>query len=262
MVRRYESPEEHAFFPDRLTKRDNSLSELDYPDLLSAGPASNLNWNKILLEKYLDVIVPAVCNGGDDEQYGSSCLADIAVLQALSKRVHFGKFVAESKYQSNPEGFQKLVDANDADGVMELLTNAKVEEQVLTRARLKAATYGREPMLASLPSSGSNEDDNSTSIIAAAAGRIHLIIELRFWLINDLTFLIAAAVVAAVEAVKSDSASRKLGKVDPCIIESIYRQLIIPMTKDVEVAYLFLRCGKQPPPEYSSDRMSIDVTSL
>lgn len=182
MVRRYESPEEHAFFPDRLKKRDNSLSELDYPDLLSAGPASVLNWNTILLEKYLDVIVPAVCNGGDDEQYGSSCLADIAVLQALSKRVHFGKFVAESKYQSNPEGFQKLVDANDADGVMELLTNAKVEEQVLTRARLKATTYGREPMLSSLPSIGSNEDDNSTSIIAAAAGRMHLIINLHVWL--------------------------------------------------------------------------------
>ena len=68
--------------------------------------------------------------------------------------------------------------------------------------------------------------------------------------------------VAAVEAVKSDSASRKLGKVDPSIIESIYRQLIIPMTKDIEVAYLFIRCGKQPPPEYSSDRMSIDVTTL
>ena len=183
MVRRYESPEEHAFFPDRLTKRDNSLSELDYPDLLSTGPASLLNWNTILLEKYLDVIVPAVCNGGDDEQYGSSCLADIAVLQALSKRVHFGKFVAESKYQSNPEGFQKLVGADDADGVMELLTNAKVEEQVLTRARLKATTYGREPMLSSLPSvSGSDEDDNSTSIIAAAAGRMHyLMIALCFW---------------------------------------------------------------------------------
>jgi len=52
------------------------------------------------------------------------------------------------------------------------------------------------------------------------------------------------------------------GKVDPLIIESIYRQLIIPMTKDIEVAYLFLRCGKEPPVEFASDRMSVDVSEL
>jgi len=242
MVRRYESPEEHAFFPSRLSERDNSLSELDYPDLLSNGPENDLNWNAILFQKYLKVIVPSVVARGDDEQYGSTCLADIAALQALSKRIHFGKFVAESKYLSNPEGFQRLVDANDADGVMELLTNAKVEEQVLTRARLKATTYGREPMLSSLPKvKGDNDDDINTSIIAAAA---------------------AAAVVAAIEAVKNDPGCKIKGKVDPSIIESIYRQLIIPMTKDIEVAYLYLRCGRQPPAEYASDRMSIDVTAL
>ena len=48
------------------------------------------------MEKYLKVIVPAIAEKGDDEQYGSSVITDIAVLQALSKRVHFGKFVAES----------------------------------------------------------------------------------------------------------------------------------------------------------------------
>ena len=242
IVRRYESPEEHAFFPSRLPKRTNSLSELDYPSLLSNDPAINdLNWNKILYEKYLNVIVPAISNKGDDEQYGSTVLADIAALQALSKRIHFGKFVAESKYQSNPDEFQKLVDDGNADGVMELLTNAKVEEQVLTRARLKATTYGREPLMASLPKVEGGDIDDTTSIIAAAA---------------------ASAVVAAVEAMKKSEDVHIKGKVDPVIIESIYRQLIIPMTKDIEVAYLFLRCGREPPEEYASDRMSVDVTEL
>ncbi len=248
IVRRYESPEEHAFFPSRLPKRDNSLSELDYPDLLSGDPTiDNINFNNILYEKYLKVMVPAIAAKGDDEQHGSTVIADIAALQALSKRIHYGKFVAESKYRSNPAGFQRLVDEGDADGVMELLTNAKVEEQVLTRARLKATTYGREPLLSSLPTVKGGED-NTTSIIAAAA---------------------AAAVVAAVEAVKkSDNEdddhqrSKMGGKVDPAVIESIYRQLIIPMTKDVEVAYLFLRCGREPPVEYAHDRMSVDVTEL
>jgi len=243
IVRRYESPEEHAFFPSRLPKRSNSLSELDYPNLLSNDEAINdLNWNTILKEKYLNVIVPSIANKGDDEQHGSTVLCDIAALQALSKRIHFGKFVAESKYQSNPSGFQKLVDDGDADGVMELLTNAKVEEQVLTRARLKATTYGREPLMASMPKVEGNDDDNA-SIIAAAA---------------------ASAVVTAMEAMKKsdDDDTQIKGKVDPVVIESIYRELIIPMTKDIEVAYLFLRCGREPPVDYASDRMSVDVTEL
>ena len=190
--------------------------------------------------KYLNLVVPAITAKGDDEQYGSTVLADITVLQALSKRIHYGKFVAESKYRSDPEGFQKLVDAGDADGVMKLLTNEKVEEQVLTRARLKAATYGREPLLAAMPSVKNGDDDSSTAIIASAA---------------------AMAVVAACEAVQNQENVVK-GKVDPAIIEAIYKQLIIPMTKDIEVAYLFMRCGKEPPKEYSPDRMSVDVTEL
>ena len=183
IVRRYESPEEHAFFPSRLPKRSNSLSELDYPNLLSNDSAINkLNWNKVLYDKYLSVVVPAIADKGDDEQHGSTVLADIAALQALSKRIHFGKFVAESKYQSNPEGFQKLVDEGDADGVMALLTNEEVEKQVLTRARLKASTYGREPLMSSLPQVERGDGDQSTAVIAAAA---------------------AAAVVAAVEAMQT-----------------------------------------------------------
>ena len=184
--------------------------------------------------------MPAITAKGDDEQYGSTVLADITVLQALSKRIHYGKFVAESKYRSDPEGFQKLVDAGDADGVMKLLTNEKVEEQVLTRARMKATTYGREPLLAAMPPIKNGEEDSSTAIIASAA---------------------AMAVVAACEAVQNQENEVK-GKVDPAIIEAIYKQLIIPMTKDIEVAYLFMRCGKKPPEEYSPDRMSVDVTEL
>ena len=40
---------------------------------------------------------------------------------------------------------------------MRLLTNEKVEQKVLRRARLKAATYGREPLLAELPPIESSE---------------------------------------------------------------------------------------------------------
>uniref|UniRef100_A0A7S2HJ02 chorismate mutase n=1 Tax=Helicotheca tamesis TaxID=374047 RepID=A0A7S2HJ02_9STRA len=241
-VRRYTSPEEHAFFPERLPDGPlHALPELEFPDLLSAaGGANEVNFNDILLRKYIDVVLPALTRSGDDEQHGSTVLADIAALQALSRRVHYGKFVAESKYRADPEGYEKLVAQNDHKGVMKLLTNEAVEKQVLRRARLKAATYGREPLMSSLPDLEGKENDN-TSVIAAAA---------------------ASAVVAAVEAMGDGNNSAQTGKVDPWIIESIYRDIIIPITKDIEVAYLFRRCGKEPPSEYAPDRMSVDVKSI
>lgn len=237
-VRRYSSPEEHAFFPERLPSA-KVLEELEFPeDLLSnKGGASDVNFNPILLRKYIDVIVPAITVPGDDEQHGSTVLADIAVLQALSRRVHYGKFVAESKYLGDPEAYQQLVNAGDSDGVMKLLTNEVVEANVLRRARLKAATYGTEPLLASLPPIECKTEE--TSIVAAAA---------------------ASAVVAALEAMGDDGKTEK--KVCPKTVESVYRDIIIPLTKDIEVAYLFRRCGKEPPPAFAPDRMSVDVTKL
>jgi len=51
-VRRYESPQEHAFFPSRLPKQTRSLSELELQDqdpnlLFQSDATNNLNWNKI-----------------------------------------------------------------------------------------------------------------------------------------------------------------------------------------------------------------------
>lgn len=233
-MRRYTSPEEAAFFPNRLPDGPvENLPKLEYPDILEAE-ASKVNFNNILLQKYIDTIVPSLTTFGDDEQHGSCTLCDIAALQALSRRVHYGKFVAESKYRGDPEGYQRLVDANDADGVMALLTNEPVEKMVIRRARLKAATYGREPLLSSSLQMEEVTDEN-TAIVAAAA---------------------ASAVVAAVEAMDG---RKQHGKVDPAVIEFVYRDIIIPITKDIEVAYLFRRCGKVPPPEYAPDRMSIEA---
>ena len=244
MARRYLSPEEHAFFPERLPLQGPLplLPSLQYnQELLSSqGGASAVNFNRRLLAQYIHTIVPAICQRtGDDEQHGSTALCDIAVLQALSRRVHYGKFVAESKYRSDPDEYQRLVDADDADGVMELLTDAVVEAKVLRRAKLKAATYGTEPLLSQLPPMEGRGDDKSTLVAAAAA----------------------AAVVAALGALddhaddsvnnsNNNGQKNNKNKVNPSVIEQVYRDIIIPMTKDIEVAYLFRRCGREPPPEY------------
>jgi chorismate mutase len=97
-VRRYTSPEEHAFFPERLPSGQmEALPRLQYPQDLLSSEGSSVNFNKILLKQYIEKIVPSLTKQGDDEQHGSTVLADIAVLQALSRRIHYGKFVAESK---------------------------------------------------------------------------------------------------------------------------------------------------------------------
>eukprot|EP00535_Pseudo-nitzschia_heimii_P009495 CAMPEP_0197184178 /NCGR_PEP_ID=MMETSP1423-20130617/9388_1 /TAXON_ID=476441 /ORGANISM="Pseudo-nitzschia heimii, Strain UNC1101" /LENGTH=366 /DNA_ID=CAMNT_0042634939 /DNA_START=119 /DNA_END=1219 /DNA_ORIENTATION=+ len=238
-LRRYKSPEEHAFYPGKNAPDCQLLKQdLEYDNglLSDIGGASLVNFNEILLKKYIHEVVPSICAKGDDEQHGSCVLNDIAVLQALSKRVHYGKFVAESKYLGDPEGYQALVDANDAEGVMKLLTNEAVELKVLRRARLKAATYGTEPLLADLPPLY-GEKKTTSSIVAAAA---------------------ASAVVAALEAMGEENEKDSSNKVCPSTVEAIYRDLIIPLTKDVEVAYLFRRCGREPPPEYAPHRMSTD----
>ncbi|MGL4370027.1 MAG: chorismate mutase, partial [Spirochaetota bacterium] len=72
-------------------------------------------------------------------------LCDIAALQALSKRIHYGAFIAESKFQSHTAEFTGLIQAKDEKGLMALLTDAKVEEQVLERVAIKASAYGQEP---------------------------------------------------------------------------------------------------------------------
>ena len=41
----------------------------------------------------------AITVPGDDNNYGSSSMLDVTLLQALSKRIHYGMFVAEAKFR-------------------------------------------------------------------------------------------------------------------------------------------------------------------
>jgi chorismate mutase len=68
-------------------------------------------------------------------------------LQALSRRIHFGKFVAESKFQTEKKKFTELIKAEDREGIGAAITNEAVEKKVLERLRLKARTYGTDPSI-------------------------------------------------------------------------------------------------------------------
>ena len=137
-VRRYTSPDEHPFF-EKLPEPILPVDAYDFPI-----KKTDVNINDQIKEIYINKIIPAMCVEGDDGQYGSSAICDVAALQALSKRIHYGKFVAESKFLSDKETYLSLIKAKDKAGIMEKITNKTVEEKLIKRVALKAAAYGKE----------------------------------------------------------------------------------------------------------------------
>ncbi|KAI7875404.1 chorismate mutase [Lichtheimia hyalospora FSU 10163] len=136
-VRRYTSPDEYAFtspLPAPI------LPPLEYPNFLYPN---DINVTSKIMDMYISTIVPSISADGDDQQYGSSATRDIECLQALSRRIHYGKFIAESKFKDDPEEYARLARANDRDGINELLTNRAVEKKLLERLRHKALVYGQ-----------------------------------------------------------------------------------------------------------------------
>lgn len=185
LVRRYQSPDEYPFFPDAL--QTPILKPLNYPKILHPN---DVNVNAKLKESYIEHILPAACDqfdredrGEQQENYGSAGTCDVSCLQALSRRIHFGKFVAESKFQKETERFVKLIKAEDRKGIDEAITNAAVEKKVLERLRLKAKTYGTDP----------------------------------------------------------DSGADGSSKVNADAVVAMYKDWVIPLTKEVEVEYLMQR---------------------
>ncbi|PHH60945.1 hypothetical protein CDD81_1002 [Ophiocordyceps australis] len=191
LIRRYESPDEYPFFPDAVQKP--ILKPLNYPKILHTN---NVNVNAKIKLFYIETFLPAICpdfgrpdRGELEENYGSTATCDFACLQALSRRIHFGKFVAESKFRSDPEKYMRLIQAADRRGIAESITNVAVEKQVLDRLRLKVLTYGKDP---SLP-----------------------------------------------------QGTQSPVKIDVDAVVAMYKDFVIPLTKEVEVEYLMQRLQRE-----------------
>ncbi len=172
-IRRYTSPDEHPFFSDLP---EPLLPPLDYAE--NPLRPNRVNINARLRAVYEQEIVPLICRPGDDRQYGSSSLCDVTCLQAISKRVHYGKFVAEAKHRQDPELFGELCRRGDEEGLRGRITDPEVERAVLDRVKRKSETCCRELSLT-----------GGTSA-------------------------------------------------DPAVLVRVYRDYIIPLNKDVQVAYL------------------------
>jgi chorismate mutase len=181
-VGRYKSPDEHPFFPVGLP--EPWLPPLQYPQVLHPI-AESININDNVWSVYFRVLIPQLVKEGDDGNYGSSAVCDVMCLQALSKRIHYGKFVAEAKFQAAPESYKAAIIAQDKDKLMELLTYPEVEEAIKRRVEMKAKTYRQEVVI--------NMKEQKTEPVY---------------------------------------------KINPSLVADLYSDWIMPLTKEVQVAYL------------------------
>ncbi|KAF3444812.1 hypothetical protein FNV43_RR14505 [Rhamnella rubrinervis] len=140
-VGRYKSPDEHPFFPNDLP--DPMLPPLQYPQVLHPI-ADSININSRVWDLYFRDIVPRLVKEGDDGNCGSTAVCDTICLQVLSKRIHYGKFVAECKFRAAPEAYEAAIKEQDKEKLMSLLTYPTVEEAIKKRVEIKAKTYGQE----------------------------------------------------------------------------------------------------------------------
>uniref|UniRef100_A0A7N0UH05 Chorismate mutase n=1 Tax=Kalanchoe fedtschenkoi TaxID=63787 RepID=A0A7N0UH05_KALFE len=140
-VGRYKSPDEHAFFPDELP--EPLLPPMRYPQVLHPI-ADSININEKVWNMYFRDLIPRLVKEGNDGNCGSTAVCDTLCLQALSKRIHYGKYVAEAKFRASPNAYKPAIISQDRGQLMDMLTYQTVEEAIKRRVEMKTRTYGQE----------------------------------------------------------------------------------------------------------------------
>ncbi|KAL5519796.1 hypothetical protein ACEPAG_1456 [Sanghuangporus baumii] len=217
-ARRYTSPDEYPFTPANELPQP-LLHPLKYPKLLHPN---SVNANASIKSLYVRAIVPRITQAAtrqlaaarraqgvagdaereDDANFGSAATVDVELLQALSKRVHYGKFVSESKFRADPRAFVERIRKRERERLGDMITKPEVERRLLQRVRNKARLYGQEVDADGKPVVVQLSVDHST---------------------------------------ESGSGEGKIGKIDVEGVVELYEHYIIPLTKEVEVDYLLQR---------------------
>ena len=133
---RFHVPEERPFTSSLpASRRLVSIPE----NILMIDDYDSVNLTARIRSDYLR-FVSQLCAEGDDFQYGSSVEHDVQVLQAISRRIHFGAmYVAEVKFRSNMAEYRRLIEAGDRIGLLSILTRPEAEVRILERVREKVA---------------------------------------------------------------------------------------------------------------------------
>ena len=204
---------------------------MKFPEILYPN---TINVNASILSLYTRSIVPRITRAAtirlatlkrslgysgdgeyeDDGNYGSAATIDVEVLQAISKRVHYGiiisgstyssiqlnlrtnnpgKFVSESKFRSDPAAFIPHIKSQNREALAALITKPEVERRLLDRVRNKTSMYGQgfgpDGLPLSLKGPPSPQTDLSINSLHVGAGKIEVdgVVELYEFYIIPLT---------------------------------------------------------------------------
>jgi chorismate mutase len=113
----------------------------------------------------------------------------------------------------------RLIRARDGQAIMELLTDRAVEERVMARVALKAATFGQDINVS--PQTSGGGAPLSSTVGSSPAGTIP----------SD----------GAAGPQSNILPSVKKLKVRPELVADLYRNHVMPLTKEVELEYLLRR---------------------
>ena len=91
---------------------------------------------------YLGWIREVCHEGTDSDTFGETVTSDVDALLGILERINLGKYVAESKYVANPEGFART--GGERAGILELIVKKDREAQVYDLARRLAEHYELE----------------------------------------------------------------------------------------------------------------------
>ncbi|ONK68935.1 uncharacterized protein A4U43_C05F17560 [Asparagus officinalis] len=143
---RYQNPEELPFFPQGLPLSlvpPYNFSQILYP------VAASVNVSRTIWDMYFNDLLPSFTSEGDDGNYGQTSASDLVCLQLLSRRIHYGRFVAEVKFRDAPNDYTPAIRVQDKDTLTQLVTSASVEEMVQKRVKKKAMVFAQNVTLES-----------------------------------------------------------------------------------------------------------------
>lgn len=140
----YQKPEDVPFFSQDLPPP--VFPTKGRPKVLHPF-ASLVCVNDAIWKMYFNELLPLFTADGDDGNYAETVALDFACLQALSRRIHCGKYVAEVKFGDAPQDYSPPIRAKDTNALMNLLTFTAVEEKVKKRVEKKARIFGQNVTL-------------------------------------------------------------------------------------------------------------------
>ncbi|KAK0553757.1 chorismate mutase aro7 [Tilletia horrida] len=183
----WDLPAQTPFTDRKHLPKSAIASPPKYPTVLH-GAGANFDVNAALLQTYINQTLPSlqlvqVARGRKsvNPALGPTLSADASLLHALSSRTLIGRYVAESKFESNTSLYTDYIRHRDLAALTTLITNKTVEDQNVARVRTKMAVF----------STGGNAEQ-ADQILVDAAG-------------------------------------------------SLYKDVLIPLTKQVEIGYLLGR---------------------